>query len=127
MYDGHTNDDDYERELAAMQRLGRWQERDLGRHPNCRDPDHPGCIYCADLTDLEEEVVGDAHYLDDSLGENDDLRRELCEALVNLHKATQASSGDAVPEAAYGVDEVLGKLASAHAEYLSQQARGEAK
>lgn len=24
----------------------RWYEQDLRRHPDCRDPDHPGCESC---------------------------------------------------------------------------------
>ena len=23
-----------------------WYEQDLRRHPDCRDPDHPGCTRC---------------------------------------------------------------------------------
>jgi hypothetical protein len=24
----------------------RWYWQDLARHPDCRDPDHPGCLEC---------------------------------------------------------------------------------
>ncbi len=24
----------------------RWYQQDLARHPDCRDPDHPGCELC---------------------------------------------------------------------------------
>ena len=33
----------------------RRQERRLAAHPDCRDPAHPGCEYCADRDDDDDE------------------------------------------------------------------------
>lgn len=39
--------DSYERdELAAIDYCTRRYMAVLGRHPDCRDPDHPGCPAC---------------------------------------------------------------------------------
>lgn len=32
----------------------RWYQQDLARHPDCRDPDHPGCEACY-VSEYEEE------------------------------------------------------------------------
>ena len=34
--------DDLRREAAAI----RWHQKQLMAHPDCRDPDHPGCAKC---------------------------------------------------------------------------------
>ena len=34
--------DDLRREAAAI----RWHQKQLMAHPDCRDPDHPGCEKC---------------------------------------------------------------------------------
>lgn len=42
-----TTDDDPE--ASELRQQDRWQRRRLARlaaHPDCRDPDHPGCEYC---------------------------------------------------------------------------------
>jgi hypothetical protein len=36
--------DDYDDERPSLRQ--RWYEQDLARHPDCRDPDHPGCEAC---------------------------------------------------------------------------------
>lgn len=42
-----TYDDDYEAaELAAEDRAARRYRSRLSAHPDCRDPDHPGCSSC---------------------------------------------------------------------------------
>lgn len=47
-YDDEVND--RRAEARAEQRY----ERTLARHPDCRDPDHPGCTKCRD----DEETEG---------------------------------------------------------------------
>lgn len=45
------NCDDYEferEELRAQDRFERNYLRRLTAHPDCRDPDHPGCEQCED-------------------------------------------------------------------------------
>ncbi len=39
-------DYDYDDRLAEQQRAR--HERELGRHPDCADPEHPGCEACFD-------------------------------------------------------------------------------
>jgi hypothetical protein len=39
-------DYDYDDRLAEQQRAR--HERELGRHPDCADPEHPGCDACFD-------------------------------------------------------------------------------
>ena len=41
---GYDNEPDPE--LAAQDRFNRRRQRELARHPDCRDPDHPGCPAC---------------------------------------------------------------------------------
>jgi hypothetical protein len=49
-FSDYDNDyDDYEVEELRMQR--RWDRQrynKLARHPDCRDPDHPGCEACCE-------------------------------------------------------------------------------
>jgi len=33
----------------------RWYQQDLRRHPDCRDPDHPGCIECEPPEEEDED------------------------------------------------------------------------
>jgi len=40
--------DDELQELRAEARFERQQRNILMRHPDCRDPDHPGCEQCSD-------------------------------------------------------------------------------
>lgn len=49
-YDGPDLDLEDERQEALFQR--RYQAR-LSSHPDCRDPDHPGCEGCEEQEDLE--------------------------------------------------------------------------
>jgi hypothetical protein len=42
-------------ELAEQVRLHRIKEATLARYPDCRDPDHPGCEDCSDLTDEDQD------------------------------------------------------------------------
>lgn len=37
-----------EADILTEIRLRRRQETLLAKHPDCRDPDHPGCILCLD-------------------------------------------------------------------------------
>ena len=39
------NDDELE-DLRAEARYARRHHNKLARHPNCQDPDHPGCEAC---------------------------------------------------------------------------------
>ena len=39
--------DELRREVIAM----RWYQKKLASHPNCRDPDHPGCEKCMGADD----------------------------------------------------------------------------
>lgn len=44
-----TDDDDldpYIEELRAQDRYERRYQAHLMSHPDCRDPDHPGCEHC---------------------------------------------------------------------------------
>ena len=45
------------REVIAM----RWYQKKLASHPNCRDPDHPGCEKCM-------EPAGDDDYQSQTYG-----------------------------------------------------------
>ena len=47
--------DDDRQELLAEGRHQRRYERQLSAHPDCRDPDHPGCWRCGDEDEDEEE------------------------------------------------------------------------
>lgn len=33
----------------------RWYQQDLRRHPDCRDPDHPGCPSCDPQEESEDD------------------------------------------------------------------------
>lgn len=37
---------DYEDEYDRPTLQERWYQQKLTRHPDCRDPDHPGCEAC---------------------------------------------------------------------------------
>lgn len=41
----NDNDDELD-DLRMQARHERRQRNDLARHPDCRDPDHPGCKAC---------------------------------------------------------------------------------
>ena len=48
------DNDDYERaELAAQDRHERRYQHALAAHPQCNDPDHPGCESCEPTDDDE--------------------------------------------------------------------------
>ena len=32
-----------------------WYQQDLRRHPDCRDPDHPGCLGCEPPEEEDED------------------------------------------------------------------------
>lgn len=50
----HDDDDDWdERKLAAEDRAERRYRAKLSAHPNCNDPDHPGCSHCEPTEDNE--------------------------------------------------------------------------
>jgi hypothetical protein len=41
------DNDEYDRdELAAEDRAARRYRASLSAHPDCNDPDHPGCVHC---------------------------------------------------------------------------------
>lgn len=44
--------DDNELEQRAISQSERRRQAELARHPNCRDPDHPGCEYCMEDDEL---------------------------------------------------------------------------
>jgi len=52
MFDPDPND---VAELKAEAAAERRYRRILARHPDCRDPDHPGCELCEDQDDEEME------------------------------------------------------------------------
>lgn len=54
MYYHPEPDDDERAELAAQARANKRYLNRLARHPDCRDPDHPGCSSCMD--EDEDEV-----------------------------------------------------------------------
>lgn len=39
----------------AQQRLDNQRRTQLMQHPDCRDPDHPGCEYCFDDSETLED------------------------------------------------------------------------
>lgn len=45
-----SNDDELD-DLLQQARFDRRHQADLARHPDCRDPDHPGCEACEDHAD----------------------------------------------------------------------------
>lgn len=47
-------DDSEVQELRAQRNRDRARNKEYMQHPNCQDPDHPGCIVCMP----EEEDVG---------------------------------------------------------------------
>lgn len=49
-YDFDPNEADYE-ELRAQDRADKRHQAQMLRHPDCRDPDHPGCEQCEDEDD----------------------------------------------------------------------------
>jgi len=48
-------DEEEARYLAAQDRAKRQHRRSLERHPDCRDPDHPGCEFCVEDDENEDE------------------------------------------------------------------------
>lgn len=51
----HPHDDDwYMDELRQEDRRTRMHRNALTAHPDCRDPDHPGCHLCADNEDADD-------------------------------------------------------------------------
>jgi len=46
--------DDARAEFAAQDRADRAHRRLINAHPDCRDPDHPGCDRCRDDEDDDE-------------------------------------------------------------------------
>ncbi len=56
----YEHDDDPEvEELRAQSRFERRYQADLARHPDCRDPDHPGCPQCEDEDDIDDPTWED--------------------------------------------------------------------
>jgi len=56
------NEDDCEAEqddLRAEARADRRYQMELRRHPDCRDPDHPGCEDCQEQEDDEDVVINE--------------------------------------------------------------------
>jgi len=54
------NHDDQESELDDLRAEARWeckQQRLLRAHPDCRDPDHPGCEDCEDDSEWDFEQM----------------------------------------------------------------------
>lgn len=45
-YRGREIDDDDYREFKFNELKKKMRERELLAHPDCRDPDHPGCDNC---------------------------------------------------------------------------------
>lgn len=37
----------------------RWYQQDLRRHPDCRDPDHPGCPTCNPIEEEDDDNPAD--------------------------------------------------------------------
>lgn len=72
------------------------------------------------IDEAELAIVADAHHFDDATGEFDDLRRELCEALIEQHKASRSSDPEAIKEAAQGTVEVMDKIAAAYAPSIAE-------
>lgn len=55
MYSDYSDADAEEEDLRS-EFLWEWQQkRRLARNPDCRDPAHPGCEFCADRDDETEE------------------------------------------------------------------------
>jgi hypothetical protein len=46
-------------ELIAERRAGRRYLAELMMHPDCRDPDHPGCNNCIEYPDVDEDYAPD--------------------------------------------------------------------
>ena len=50
LYDFDPNEADYA-DLRAQDQFEKRQQRALMAHPDCRDPDHPGCDHCEESDD----------------------------------------------------------------------------
>lgn len=48
-------DEDEASELRAEDRARKYYNQALSRHPDCRDPDHPGCDICNDEDNAHED------------------------------------------------------------------------
>ena len=48
-------DDPNEYDLAREDAAARQRARRLNAHPDCRDPDHPGCEHCDDPQPEDDE------------------------------------------------------------------------
>ena len=48
-FDEDISKHDFADEVPSKQYL-----RQLAKHPNCNDPDHPGCEYCQSIDDTEQ-------------------------------------------------------------------------
>jgi hypothetical protein len=81
------NEADYD-ELRAQDRHDRRYSSELARHPNCNDPDHPGCENCEGDDDM-----------DDDINENESgVYRAIMGRIVGAHKGLIAQ---------YGMDNVM--------------------
>lgn len=61
-YSPHMNEDDCRAEqddLRAEQRAKNRYGMELARHPDCRDPDHPGCESCQDQEEDEDAAINE--------------------------------------------------------------------
>ena len=81
------NEADYD-ELRAQDRHDRRYSSELARHPNCNDPDHPGCENCEGDDDM-----------DDDINENESgVYRAIMGRIVGAHKGLITQ---------YGMDDVM--------------------
>lgn len=51
----------FREELVRNEKAAKTYEAALLRHPDCRDPDHPGCELCEDIED--KAIATKAHLL----------------------------------------------------------------
>ena len=85
--DYDPNEADYD-ELRAQDRHDRRYSSELARHPNCNDPDHPGCENCEGDDDM-----------DDDINENESgVYRAIMGRIVGAHKGLITQ---------YGMDDVM--------------------
>lgn len=62
-------------DLRHEDRMAKQHQHAINAHPDCRDPDHPGCSQCEEGDDFEveeEECNGCGEPVDDCICDEDD-------------------------------------------------------
>lgn len=117
-------DDDWERdELAREDRRHRQYMNQWMRHPDCRDPDHPGCEHCQGDDDVSKpndggwafpsgqisEVTGQPvnGFYDPGMSLRDYFAAKALQALIASNDVGAGDRIDEIPEYAYLIADAM--------------------